>query len=1563
MRSLSKKAFLFSFVLIGFSGLAFSNAQLSPEKAPLVAEAKPAPAKKPLTTQKSEKKVERISPKEVSKHLEKSNPFSSSEKDRYVVNYTNVDVKEVIRFVGKVANLNFSYDPNELNFAITMVSEGPAHISDILSTLVQTLRIHGLSLVPGKDMLLICAEGKVKGAAPLVDNFESIGAFAKTPLVARAFMLENILPSAALALIQPMISPSALAEASDETHYLIVTDTPTNITQLEKYLELLNHPHEPYEISIFRAQNHFASALATLTQKVMESMAGKTPLMLLPQQNANAILIISTPFLTEKSLSILEKLDEEPVQTKSLPKNLEHENVFLYTPKFRGGKELIEALSTIEKTVKGSGFLNQDLIQTIESSRWISETGSIVFLGDKNALTKLTELLTTMDIDTSKMAAAPSFLVYVPQFLSYPDLKSALEHVTLALTGSDQASTDVALALKSAKYSSATGTLTFTGSRESLAQITATLGQLDNKESVTRLERQFFLYRPQYKKPKELLQTLKEVASGLKSSKILDTAVIESIQCAKLIIDTQGVLFTGSEQILSEIKALLKNIDAQFSGTSHISNFGEGSYLIYSIKYVSEQNLMSSLDQIASKLDSGPYPDEELIRSLKHTKYIQQTHSFIFAGDEVTLREISEMLTKLDTEANATNNPTEFLVYRPHYLQGKELLSELDTLESSLKRSGLHNPALLSSIQSATWSAKSGSLILSGSKPVIEDIEQMLKSIDSPNAGLNHEIFIYKVEHVPPRELLHNLKEASEQLSGEDEKLILDAVESAKVFKNTNSISFSGSQYTTTKLKSMLKELDITSNYAKGTTVFIYHPKNQTHYELDSSLKNIIDRLEKENTGQDLVYLVESREWDSTSSSYIFTGSTAAIEKLKALLVQVDVPSTSAQGVEVYTLKNISAADAESYLKELETNLKKGKNVDEDVVYVLEHAQVAGHSHSIILRGKKAAIAHVQALLTQFDTEKNAGSPAAHSTAFLTYRPKYMPGKDLVDHLHKMSDDLKQSGLVDRTMLSTLSKSKWNASSGSVLVTGSPESIKQVKEMIAQLDTPEKIGPQDGNSSFLIYTPEYVSAEDLEEWLKNTQQNLKHTGLSDAALFKVLSSMHLAENRKSLTFSGPPEGINKLKELIRNFDNASKGSVTGHDANNLTFLIYKLQYHQGTEIMQALQAIGLQFKKFEQNDAEQSKNDRDKPQVDSSLVNAIASMQWLQMTNSILCSGTPATLDKIKALIRKLDMPLRQVFLEVLIINTSLTDSLSFGLRWGGAGKLHNRLSTSLGLFPTISDTGYQQASNLNNLGTTIQNSVAGSLPTAATAFGSPGGFDFGVIGDIISHGSNVYLSLGSLASALQTDRNSTVILNPKIIAQDNQVAHMFSGSNRPFSVSTFTQTTTGGNSTDTTNTNDYRDVGFDLKITPILGANDVITLIIEQDFSELDFPTGIDTNETIQNNTISKQTTQTRVHVPNEHFIAISGMLRDTRARSKVGIPCLGGLPVIGAAFAQNQKTNQKTNTIIFIRPQIVTTDEQLVRMTEQQEDVFREQAKALELQYDIDDAIDMVVPIDELE
>jgi type II secretory pathway component GspD/PulD (secretin) len=1593
--------------LICFATCAFSaetNAPLTSETIPLsaqtskvetVATKKKEPAKtasKKTTTKKLPEKavskhIQKIKPSEIKHFLDERSPFEGSEKDRYVVNYNNVDVKEVLRFIGKVASLNFTYDPAQLNFGVTMVSEGPAHISDILATLVQTLSIHGLSLVVNDGMVTIAETGKINGAAPLVKSYKELGDFAKSPLAARAFYLENIQPSDALTLVKPMLSPNAISEASDASNYLILTDTPANLSELEKYVHLLDHPHEQYEISIFHAQYNYAASLATLAETIMSQAAGKTPLKILPQKNANSILIISTPFLVEKTLAVLQKLDVKVAPNEAMPKNISHENVFVYTPKFMGAQQLMSALGSIKTSVKAAGFNNQDLTQTIQSMRWISETGSLVFIGDTQSIAKLKEVLTTLDIDTKSLGSAPGFLVYTPKFLSYSELKVALAHVASTLAASKQGDQSVVDSIHSAKYSPASGTMTFVGSHESLEKIKQVLSEVDNKDSSTRIERQFFLYRPENATPKTILSSLKEVSADLKKSKILDADLIEAVAQAKLVPDSDGVLFIGNEKTLAEVRALLKNIDKKGPGEGKISSFGGKPYLLYSIRFMSEPNLICALDQIASKLEDVSHPDDDLIRSLKHVKYIRQTHSLMFGGDASTLNEISSMLIKLDTQENAKDQATEHLTYRPHYLDGKELLKELKHLEDSLKDSGLHNPALLSALQNAVWSEKSHALIISGSKEVLEDVQHMLKTVDVPNAGLNHTQFIYKVEHVAPIELLHNLRESAEQLKGEGERSVMDVIDSAKIFKNTTTISFSGSKYGIEKVKEMLKNLDVESTYSKGGSVFIYHPKYMSHANIEKSLKKVSERLDKEGSGQDLSYLIDSREWNAHANSYVFTGSTAAIEKLKSVLTQIDQPSSSSQSVEVYTLQHINGKEAQNYLKELEKNLKSTE-ADKNIQFVLEHAKIVPGSHSVVLKGKPDAIAHVKELLVQYDSEKNSANPNSKNVDFYTYHPKYVSGQDLVEHLHKMGEDLERSGLVDHTMLLTLKNARFNAKAENLIVTGSAESIKRAKEMIQKLDVPGKGAGDKSNSTFLIYTPEYVTAQQLEDWLKNAQQNLKKTGLNDDGLFKVLESMHKTENGKSLMFSGSKDGLDRLKELIRNYDNASKGSIAGqhgmNSANGLTFLIYKLQYHQGAEIMNALQSIGEQMKKFEKQDqatVPSTKTSADKDHefeaagassssVDQSLINAIASMQWLKMTNSILCSGTSASLEKIKDLIRKLDIPLRQVFLEVLIINTSLTESLSFGVRWGGAGTIHNRLSTSLGLFPTVNDIGFQQNGNLNSFGNNVQTSVptssSSATPTAPSPnsiFGNPGGFDFGVIGDIISHGSNVYLSLGSLASALQTDRNSTVILNPKIIAQDNQPAHMFSGQNRPFSVSIFTQTSTGGASTDTTSTNDYRDVGFDLKITPILGANDVITLIIEQDFSEQDLPSGIDSDATVQNNTVSKQTTQTRVHVPNEHFVAISGMLRDTRARGRVGIPCLGGLPVIGAAFAQNQKTNQKTNTIIFIRPQIVTTDEQMVTMTERQEDVFREQAKALELQYDIDDAIDMMVPIDELD
>ncbi len=366
------------------------------------------------------------------------------------------------------------------------------------------------------------------------------------------------------------------------------------------------------------------------------------------------------------------------------------------------------------------------------------------------------------------------------------------------------------------------------------------------------------------------------------------------------------------------------------------------------------------------------------------------------------------------------------------------------------------------------------------------------------------------------------------------------------------------------------------------------------------------------------------------------------------------------------------------------------------------------------------------------------------------------------------------------------------------------------------------------------------------------------------------------------------------------------------------FFVYKLQYHEGGEIADTLKKIA--------NDMQHQ------PDAPHRLISAIQSLQWVKPTNSLLCSSDPETLDSLRVLIEDLDKPLRQVFIEVLVIETDLKQSSEFGLQWAASGQYKDKIGFGSGNFaPTSGSAG--------PFAKTMQGINASNTPTGLSQLPLVPGFDMGVIGDIIMHKGKSFLSLGSLVSALQVDGNSTIVLNQKIITQDNKNSTIFVGDNIPFTGSVVQ---TVGQSQQTTANIEYRDVGVSLSITPRLGENDIITLDINEDISE-----SLDNEPTANNASVNgirttKTNMVTHVHVPDKHFLVLSGMIRNSKARHKAGLPCLGGLPIIGAAFSKQKKHEEKRNIIIFVRPHIIHTFEEYKRLTQSQEELHKRQAQA---------------------
>ncbi len=368
---------------------------------------------------------------------------------------------------------------------------------------------------------------------------------------------------------------------------------------------------------------------------------------------------------------------------------------------------------------------------------------------------------------------------------------------------------------------------------------------------------------------------------------------------------------------------------------------------------------------------------------------------------------------------------------------------------------------------------------------------------------------------------------------------------------------------------------------------------------------------------------------------------------------------------------------------------------------------------------------------------------------------------------------------------------------------------------------------------------------------------------------------------------------------------------TGESKPN--FLVYKLQYHDGNEIEETVRRIAGDL--------------ATKPGTSPHYLDVLKSVQWIKATNSLVCSGDEESLKNVKELLKDLDAPLRQVFIEVLVVETDARNSSDFGLQWAAGGKVKDGLGFGMGNFPPSSSPG-TFAQNFQGINGSNSPSGPSQIPLG-------NGFDMGVIGDILFHKGKSFLSLASLVSALQVDGDSSIVLNQKIITQDNKNSKIFVGDNIPFTGSIVQ---TNGSSQQTTANVEYRDIGVNLSITPKLGEGDIITLDIAEEITEA-IPTGA--NGVSSSHVTGIQTTKTNmmthVHVPDRHFLVLSGMIRNAKSKHKAGLPCLGGIPFLGALFSKTQKHDEKRNVIIFVRPHIIRSVDDYRRITQNQEDLYK--------------------------
>ena len=298
--------------------------------------------------------------------------------------------------------------------------------------------------------------------------------------------------------------------------------------------------------------------------------------------------------------------------------------------------------------------------------------------------------------------------------------------------------------------------------------------------------------------------------------------------------------------------------------------------------------------------------------------------------------------------------------------------------------------------------------------------------------------------------------------------------------------------------------------------------------------------------------------------------------------------------------------------------------------------------------------------------------------------------------------------------------------------------------------------------------------------------------------------------------------------------------------------------------------------------------DADRPgQEDSGAREGVANGSKIRITadtnnNSVVVYANAQDYRPVERALMALDRPQLQVAIEATVVEVTLNDALNYGVQaflssQGGSSSLIN---------------------------------VTAPLPVAGT------------------HGFNFLFSTANLQvvlNALQTVTDVRVLSSPSLVVVDNQRAVLQVGDTVPVTTTSATSVQTVG--APIINQMSYVDTGIILSVIPRVHSNATVTLDVEQVVSQVKG----DANAATLTPTISQRRIKSTVSVANGQTVVLAGLISEQRANGGSGLPGIAGVPLIGGLLGNVGHDLQRTEIIVFIRPEIIRNSGDAHRVAEQ--------------------------------
>ncbi len=293
-----------------------------------------------------------------------------------------------------------------------------------------------------------------------------------------------------------------------------------------------------------------------------------------------------------------------------------------------------------------------------------------------------------------------------------------------------------------------------------------------------------------------------------------------------------------------------------------------------------------------------------------------------------------------------------------------------------------------------------------------------------------------------------------------------------------------------------------------------------------------------------------------------------------------------------------------------------------------------------------------------------------------------------------------------------------------------------------------------------------------------------------------------------------------------------------------------------------------------------------------------------ERTNTLLVQDTALKLEEIRALVQRLDIPIRQVLIESRLVfaTDNFQDILGVNLGFAGKGRPGNE--PIIGFAGQVLGPGLTGSSTVATGVTTPSQVLVGDrlgvgmlspFPLSGSVTTQAG---FGLTIARLPGGTILDLEL----QALESEGLGKIVASPRLVTSNQQMAYIESGEEIPYQEST----SSGAASIA------FKKAVLRLEVTPQITPDDhiIMDLKVNQDSRGV---------ETAGVPAINTRELHTKVLVNNGETVVLGGIYQQNKQSQNDSIPFFGKLPLIGWMFRNETNIDQRSELMIFVTPKII--------------------------------------------